>query len=166
MIPLRLGQGGSFFVGHEGNFKTRWLCTNPKCIERVLKKPGQLRHQKDSPPPSREIIQQELSKYFVKRARFTLVDAQKSGVIVHGSQQVRNCTEQNLSAIVFSSDAGTQTRAQIAEIYNAVERLVFPDTSAEIGRLLRRGPRSVLALHHSRKTQSLIDTLRVGCCLG
>ena len=95
-----------------------------------------------------------------------LISAHKSGLIVLGSHQVRNCGKQNLLAIVFSKDAGTGTKAQISEIHNGVESFIFPNKSEEIGRLLRRGPRSVLALRHSRKTQSLIDTLRAWDSLG
>ena len=166
MIPLRVSQGGSFSVGNQYSGRTFWLCASPKCVSQILKKPSLLRTQKRTAPPDITVILETLKQFLNHRARTTLVDTQKSGLIVHGSQRIKKCSKQNISGIIFSNDVGLRTRADIIEIYNSVGSYIFPDTSIEIGRLLRRGPRSVLALHHSRKTQSLIDTLRVGCSLG
>ena len=166
MIPLRLGQGGSFVAGSRGRPRTFWLCKNPTCIARLMKKPNQLLRAPHAVAHTPELVEQELSEYWVARARAALISAQNSGLIVHGSQRVRSAGEQNLMAIVFSKNAGVVTRAQISKIHNGIETFIFPDSSEKIGRLLRRGPRSVLALRDSRRTQSLIDTLRVGCSLG
>jgi len=166
MIPLRLTAGGSFFVGRNGSERTMWLCREPKCIHRILKNPGQIRRPRGTPPPTREIIDQGLSEFLRDSARRTLLSARKSGLIVDGSHRVKKCLQQNISAIVFAMDAGDTTRTQIEQIHNPVESLIFPATSREIGLLLSRGRRSVLALRPSRKTQSLIDTLRGWHSLG
>lgn len=166
MIPLRFDQGGSFFVGGLNTARTCWLCDSPECVSRILTKPALLRTRSHAPAPDRSVLRHELEQYLFQRARTMLVRIQKSGLIIHGSQRVKNCPEQNIIAIIFSNDVGPRTRTDIVHAKKSVETYVFPDTSAEIGRLLGRGPRSTLALQRSRRTQSLIDTLRVGCSLG
>ena len=166
LIPLRLDRRGSCFVDSKGKGRTLWLCRDTTCVRAILKQPERLRRHIRIEPPNPEIIRVELSKYFTRSAIEELVHAHESGLIVHGSRKVRACMQQNIAAIVFSDNVGSSTMAQISEIHNSVKTYIFPANSIELGKLIHRGPRSVLALQHSRKTQSLIHTLRVGCSLG
>ena len=102
----------------------------------------------------------KLLAHFSSRAKSALLEARKSGLIIEGSHRFRNSDKQKVVGIILSSDIGCTTRAQITEKYNQVPTFIFPQNSLEIGRLMRRGPRSVLGLRPSRKTQSLIDSLR------
>jgi len=166
MIPLGISQEGSFFVGRCTDGRGQWLCINSKCIHRILKEPHKIRRKRDCPAPSREMVQEQLFAHFSNEAKRHLVEASKSGLIVHGSHRVKKEVKQNLCVILFSTDSGTATRTQIEELYKQVQSWTFPLSSREIGRLIGRGPRSVLALQPSRRTQSLIDSLRGWVSLG
>ena len=166
MIPLGIDQEGSFFVGTQRNVRGQWICREPQCLLRVVKEPKRIRRQQDQPSPSSEMVREQLVGYFSKEAQKLLLQASRSGLIVHGSHRVRKSQKQNLCVILFSNDCGDATRSQIRELNNKVSNCIFPLSSTEIGRLIGRGPRSVLALQASRKTQSLIDTLRGWASLG
>jgi ribosomal protein L30E len=111
-------------------------------------------------------LRQNLRYYFSKLITNALKEAAKSGVIVHGSQQVSISLNENIAAILFADNAGTQIRSLRDHKKNKVRTYIIPHSSAEIGALLGRGPRSVLALRPGRKTQSLIETLRGWHSLG
>jgi ribosomal protein L7Ae-like RNA K-turn-binding protein len=117
-------------------------------------------------PPSTSNLRQQLQVYFSDSIINALQEAAKCGVIVHGSQRVSNSLTENITAILFSANAGEEIRRRIGDKKNKVTTYIIPLSSAEIGTLLGRGPRSVLALRPGRKTQSLIETLRGWDSLG
>ena len=166
MIPLGFDQEGSFFVGKQARGRSRWLCLEPRCIQRIINEPKKIPRPKDTPLPISSVIQERLKKHFAETAKKQLNGARKSGLIINGSLAVRNCAKQKRLVILFSSDCGASTRSQISKFHSEVLNYVFPYTSSEIGQLIDRGPRSVLALRPSRKTQSLIDTLRGWASVG
>ena len=160
MIPLGFDQGGSFFVGKPSQGRCRWLCLSPQCIQRIIKEPRKIPRAKNTPLPGSSLVQEKLRYHLSQTAKKLLTETRKSGLIIDGSHDVKNCDKQKLLAIMFSSDCGRSTRTQISEFHSGVSTFIFPYRSSEIGQLIDRGPRSVLALRPSRRTQSLIDTLR------
>jgi hypothetical protein len=166
MIPLGLSRGGSLLVGHTEGSRRMWLCLTSTCIQRVVDDPRHIARAIRGRPPSTSDLRPQLQVYFSTAISNALQDAAKSGVIVHGSQRVANCLAENITTILFSANAGAEIRSRIGDKKNKVQTYIIPLSSAEIGVLLGRGPRSVLALRPGRRTQSLIETLRGWDSLG
>jgi len=166
MIPLGLDRGGSLLVGRTEGPRRMWLCRESTCVQKVVDDPKYLARALRGRPPSTSNLPKKLRTYFSANLIDALQKAAKSGVIVHGSHRVSLSLSENISAILFSADAGTEIRSHIGDKKNKVKTYIIPLSSIEIGVLLGRGPRSVLALMPGRKTQSLIETLRGWHSLG
>ncbi len=166
MIPLGLGLGGSLLVGPTVQTRRMWMCANSVCIHKIETNPKHLaRALRGKPPPATDLRKQirELQRLHISSA---LESAARDGMIVHGSQRVSIRLNENIEAIFYAADAGTGIRNRIADKLNVVSTYTIPFSRAEIGTLLGRGPRSVLALRPGRKTQSLLQTLRMWHSLG
>ena len=166
MIPLGLTERGSFFVGRKPSGRTVWVCKQSKCFTKFIRDPRKLFPKQKLPLPSRDTIRSILRDHLEMQANQQFCFAMRSGAIIHGSHSVKKCQTEKICMLLFSSDAGKKTVTEFQATHNRIESMVIKTSSNDIGKLLGRGPRSVLALRHSRTTQSLIDTLRAWHSLG
>jgi len=143
-----------------------WLCLNPTCLQRAAEEPRHVAKAIRNRPPDTRNLPSMVQQYLRSQVAVQLQYAWRSGVIVHGSQRVMNCLNENISAVFFAADAGAEIKARTLKKNSSISNYIIPLSCAEIGTLLRRGPRSVLALRPGRKTQSLIETLRGWDSLG
>ena len=166
MIPLGLTERGSFFVGQNQSGRGVWLCKQPVCVKKATVEPKKLfsRHHASTIEPN-ELLP-VLQNHLKEAASQQLIMAMRCGAIIMGSHRVKNSETENIGLLLFSWDAGTQTISETLEAHRGAKSLTIGLSSNDLGYLLRRGPRSVLALRHSRRTQSLIDTLRAWDSLG
>ena len=66
----------------------------------------------------------------------------------------------HLLAILLTADAGSGVSTEVTHSKSGISTYIIEANKAQIGHLLRTGPRSVLGLRSGRTTQSLIDSLQ------
>jgi predicted RNA-binding protein YlxR (DUF448 family) len=159
MIPLGLSPGGSLILDPKTATSRAWICARQPCFERVSERPSTLSRafKQRVALPEDWMIQMALVQ--ADRLKPLLLRAHRSGQVITGREQVIDQLPA-LIGVLFSEDAGEGSRAKVSNSNSPPLRLTIPLNTAQIGQLLRCGPRSVLGLRPGRMTQSLLTSLQ------
>ena len=150
LLPIHR-QGDRLAIGRAPRGRGSWVC--PGCVARV----GQTRFGRGSPGPDLEAVRVML----LEGASEALDRARDAGTIVSGRFDVGRSAE--CAFVLVSRDAGAVAQRALPA---GVPVVRLPWSTVETGRLLGRGPRSVLAVRRSTVATQLLERLRLLDSLG
>jgi hypothetical protein len=144
LLPVHR-QNDRIAIGRAPRGRGSWVC--PGCVARV----GQTRFGRGSPGPDLEAVRVML----LEGAAEAFERARDAGVIVSGRFAVGRRAE--CAFVLVTRDAGAVAQRSLP---SGVPVVRLPWSTAETGRMLSRGPRSVLAVRPSAVATQLLERLR------
>ena len=145
LLPIHR-QDDRLAVGRAPRGRGSWVC--PGCVARVR----QTRFGRGSPGPDVEAVRVML----LEGAAEALERAHGAGAIVSGRFDVGRSAE--CAYVLVTRDAGAVAQRALPA---GVPIVRLPWSTVETGRLLGRGPRSVLAVRRSTVAKQLLERLRL-----
>lgn len=148
-----------------------WVCPDAACLEKVETKPRllgrALRHPELGPSAVRGLAGR-VRAVVLANARAALIRCARAGAVVGGASAVGLALEVGgIAALVTATDASPLVVSAVAAGF--AEEGLIADVGldrAELGRLLHKGPRAVLAVRAGRPGSQLAHELRCRLTLG
>ena len=145
LLPVRR-QDDRIAIGRAPRGRGSWVC--PGCVRRLRES----RFGRGSPGPDVEAVRVML----VEGTAEAFDRARDAGVIVSGRFDVGRCAE--CACVLVARDAGAVAQRALPA---GVPVVRLPWSTVETGRMLGRGPRSVLAVLRSKVATQLLERLRL-----
>ena len=145
LLPIHR-QGDRLAIGRAPRGRGSWVC--PGCVARVR----QSRFGRGSPGPDIEALRVVL----LEAAAEAFDRARDAGVIASGRFDVARSA--GCAYVLVTRDAGAVAQRALPSGTPVVR---LPWSTAETGRMLGRGPRSVLAVRRSAVAAQLLERLRL-----
>jgi len=131
------------------------MCANPTRANRRFRSRVQIT----------EALLRAVESHHIARQKTLLLRAHREGLLALGPSKTIQVAD-HLAAVLVAANENTHTWAQFSARFYTVKTFTFPISSAQIGDLLARGPRSVVGIRPGRTTQSLLDGLRMWHSVG
>ncbi len=145
LLPIHR-HGDRIAVGRAPRGRGSWVC--PGCVERLQES----RFGRGSSGPDVEAVRVML----VEGAAEAFDRARDAGVILSGRFDVARCAD--CACVLVTRDAGAVAQRALP---SGVPVVRLPWSTLETGRMLGRGPRSVLAVRPSTVSTQLLERLRL-----